>query len=127
MPTLDWNTGGIVSGFDEALQSLQIAITTRKGTRVERRDYGSDVPSLVDAPISPLTLIDYYQAIAEAVRLEPRFRLSSVSLSDESNLSAGNPIFDIEVIYYPRGHLGDYSEAVTKRGRIVLSDSDRRP
>lgn len=126
MATLNRHTGGIVDGFDEVLQSLEVIFSTRKRTRVMRREFGSDLPRLVDRPVSALTLIDYYAAIAEATGLEPRFRLVRMSLTDESDIASGNPIFEIEGLYYPRGHMGDLSEVRDARGRIVLGDEIRR-
>jgi len=126
MATLDRQTGKLISGFDEVLQSLSIRLTTRRGTRIMRRHYGAELHKLVDRSLSPLTLIDYFAAIAEASRDEPRFRLVRSHLSEESDIPAGRPIFDIEGLYYPRGHLGDFSEVRDARGRIVLADPLRR-
>jgi len=126
MATLNRYTGGIVDGFDEVLQSLEVSFTTRRGTRVMRRQFGGDAPRLVDRAISALTLIDFYAAIADAIRDEPRFRLARMALVEDSNLSAGNPVFEIAGLFYPRGHLGDLSEVRDARGRVVLSDGGRR-
>lgn len=44
-----------------------------------RRDYGSRLPRLVDAPMNRTTLIDLYAATAEALATwEPRFRVQQV-------------------------------------------------
>lgn len=43
-----------------------------------RRDYGSRLFELIDAPLNRTTLLDLYSATAEAVqRWEPRFQLLS--------------------------------------------------
>lgn len=126
MTTLNRHTGGIVDGFDEVLQSIEVIFSTRKGTRVMRRDFGSDGPRLVDRAVAPLSLIDYYAAIADACRQEPRFRLAKMKLAEDSDVSAGAPIFDVEGLWYPRGHLGDFSEVRDASGRLVLSDEARR-
>ncbi len=52
---------------------------------------------------------------------EPRFRIIQMELADMTD--QGHAQFDIEGIYYPRGHLGDYSEARDARGRVILSDN----
>lgn len=45
-----------------------------------RRDYGSRLPRLVDAPMNRATLLDIYSATAEALlQWEPRFRLQTVT------------------------------------------------
>lgn len=120
MATLDRNTGRLIDGFAEVLQSFDIILTTRKGTRVMRRHFGSDMPRLVDRALSPLTLIDFFAAISEGIRGEPRFRLARLSLAEDSLVAEGNPTFDIEGLYYPRGHLGDFSEVQDAQGRLVL-------
>lgn len=113
-------TGKPLDGVAHMFQSLQVIATTSRGTRVERRNFGNRLPRLVDRSISPLTLIDFYAELADVVREEPRFRLARMNLSEESDIPNGNPVFDIEGIYYPRGHLGDFTEARDVRGRIVL-------
>ena len=48
-----------------------------------RRDYGSNLPLLIDAPINPETMIDLYHATAEALdKWEPRFQLRRVEIAD---------------------------------------------
>lgn len=120
MATLCLKTGKLISDIDEVWQSLQICVTTKRGTRVMRRDFASDLPRLVDRPISPLTLVDYYAAIAGAARHEPRIRIVQMKLSPESDVEDGEAIFDVKGVYFPRGHLGDYSEAQDVTGRIVM-------
>ena len=45
-------TGALLSGMDHLLQSLTDILSTRRGTRRERPDYGSDLPDRVDLPIT---------------------------------------------------------------------------
>lgn len=64
-------------------QSIIDILSTPKGTRVMRRDYGSDLPDLIDRPINGETLIDLYQATAEALNLwEPRVRVARVAITE---------------------------------------------
>lgn len=66
-------------------QSIGDILTTPVGTRVMRREYGSDLPRLIDAPLNGETLIDVYAAVAEALdRWEPRLTLLRVVLADVS-------------------------------------------
>jgi len=118
--TIDIKTGGLISGIDEVWQSINIILTTPRGTRVMRRHFGSDLPRLVDGGLSPLTLIDFFAAIADAIRAEPRFKVRQMKLSAESEITKGHAVFDLEGVYYPRGHLGDFSEARDARGSIVM-------
>jgi phage baseplate assembly protein W len=69
--------------FDAHLaQSIDDILTTPVGTRVMRRDYGSDLPQLIDAPMNGETLVDVYAATADALaRWEPRFRLRRVEVN----------------------------------------------
>lgn len=105
---IDRNTGRPLSGWPHVRQSLAVLFTTPKLSRVMRRNVGSAVPRLVDAPISPVTVIDFYAAIAQAVKdFEPRFRVARMRLSDAT--TGGHATMDIEGVYYPRGHLGDFT------------------
>jgi phage baseplate assembly protein W len=72
--------------FDAHLaQSITDILSTPRGTRVMRRDYGSDLPRLVDAPMNGETLVDLFMATAEALDAwEPRFRLIRVEVPSAS-------------------------------------------
>lgn len=123
MATLNLATGGVIDGVDEVFQSLSIIMTTPKGSRVMRRKAGSDAPDLTDHGMNRQNLIEWYAAIADAVKQEPRFRLKRCRLSEESEVSAGHGIFELDGLVYLRGHLGDYSEAVTAKGTIAVSEA----
>lgn len=112
MATYDKRTGKIISGVDELFQSIETFVTTPKRSRVMRRHLGADRVAIVDRSISPLTLIDFYARIAEAVQDEPRFKLVKMSLSQDSDVPNGHAIFDVQGVFYPRGHLGDYSNPI---------------
>lgn len=72
-------TGQRLSGEDHLRQSIRDILTTPIGSRVMRREYGSRLFQLVDAPMNPGALLDIYAATAEALkRWEPRFRLREV-------------------------------------------------
>lgn len=76
-----------------------------------RRDYGSDVPRLVDAPINRETLLDIYAAVAEAIDLwEPRFRLEKVT---PTSASPGRIELKLTGEYLPDG------ETITIDGIVV--------
>ena len=63
-------------------QSIQDILTTPKGSRVIMREYGSDLPDLIDAPMNGETLVDIFAATAEAIdRWEPRFQLERVQVT----------------------------------------------
>lgn len=78
-------TGQPLSGDAHLAQSIVDILTTPIGTRVLRRDYGSRVPQLIDAPLNGSTVVEVYGAIAEALdKWEPRVRLDRVVLTDAS-------------------------------------------
>ncbi|PRC90974.1 GPW/gp25 family protein [Solimicrobium silvestre] len=74
-------TGRALSGLAHIRQSLADILTTPLGSRVMRRDYGSEVPELIDQPLNSVTQLRLYAATAYAVqRWEPRIRLTSLQL-----------------------------------------------
>ncbi|MDT0499709.1 MULTISPECIES: GPW/gp25 family protein [unclassified Halomonas] len=94
-------TGRTLSGIDHLRQSLLDILTTPIGTRVMRRDYGSRLYELVDAPMNSATLVALYAATAEAVaRWEPRFRLQRVRVA---NAVPGAVSLNLQGIYVPTG------------------------
>jgi hypothetical protein len=74
-------TGAALSKLEHIAQSIDDILTTRQGTRVERREYGSLLPELVDQPLNPATRLRLYAATAMALmRWEPRISLAQVEL-----------------------------------------------
>jgi phage baseplate assembly protein W len=74
--------GKRLGGMDHLRQSLRDILTTPLGTRVMRRDYGSRLYQLVDAPMNRGTVLQLFAATAQAVRKwEPRFKLTKVSVA----------------------------------------------
>lgn len=99
-------TGQRLSGVEHLKQSIRDILTTRIGTRVMRRDYGSRLPELVDNPTGELLKVELFAATAEAlVKWEPRFRLDRVYLQSASE--AGKIVLALE-------------------GRILLNDEPVR-
>ena len=80
--SLSWLiTGRTVADSAHLAQSVADILTTPIGTRVMRREYGSQLPDLVDWPTNPATRLLAYAATAMALmRWEPRIRLSRVEL-----------------------------------------------
>jgi phage baseplate assembly protein W len=116
MATIDRNTGKPLQGIDDVWQSIAIILATPLAALVMARDFGSKMPSLVDRAVSQVALIEFYQAVPQAInrlcaeRLmaeEPRFRLKNMQLTDMT--SDGHATFDITGLYYPRGQFGEYS------------------
>lgn len=93
--------GRTLSGIEHLRQSIHDILTTRKGTRVMCREYGSRLPELVDRPVNPAFEMDVYAATAEALaKWEPRFELTQVSITD---ITEGKVTLRLEGIYRPEG------------------------
>lgn len=74
--------GRSLGGDAHLQQSLGDLLTTPKGSRVMRRDYGVDLGALIDAPLGQRTAVDFFMACAEAIgRWEPRYALRRVQVS----------------------------------------------
>lgn len=116
---IDRRTGKPLVGWDDVRQSLDVILTTPIGSRVMRRDFGSRLRDLVDAKMTRSTVLAAYSAAAEAIeKWEPRFRLRSASIARaEAN---GEIELALYGIYFPRGHLGDWSVAEDATMRVTL-------
>lgn len=76
-------TGKQISRSEHLRQSIGDILTTRIGTRLHRRDYGSFLPDLVDAPVNPETQMLLIAASVHAImRNEPRILVTRVQVSD---------------------------------------------
>lgn len=83
MAGMNRHTGRAWSGDAHLAQSILDILTTPKGSLVMLRDYGSDLPDIIDQPLNGETMIDAYQATAEALDLwEPRIDLARIELVD---------------------------------------------
>jgi len=79
-------TGRTMSRLEHIRQSLADILTTPIGSRVMRRDYGSEVPELIDQPLNGATVLRIYAATAYAVlRWERRIALTGVQLQRGSD------------------------------------------
>jgi phage baseplate assembly protein W len=97
----DATTGKPLSGVEHLRQSITDILTTPKGTRVMRRDYGSDLFTLVDAPMNLSTLTRIYAATVKAInKWEPRFKVTKVALS---SAAPGAIVLDAYGNYLPDG------------------------
>lgn len=94
-------TGKSLSGVAHLRQSITDILTTAIGSRVIRREYGSDLPTLIDAPMNLATISKIYAATAKAIiRWEPRFQVTNVSMS---SAAPGAIVLDITGNYLPDG------------------------
>jgi phage baseplate assembly protein W len=78
---MDRNTGKPITGVAHLKQSIGDILSTRKGTRRERPEYGCDIPRMVDLPVTRGWISTVQAEAARAIgRWEPRIRLSRVSV-----------------------------------------------
>lgn len=103
-------TGAVLTDFDHVVQSISVILTTPIGTRVMRREFGSEILDLVDRPLTNQVILAVYAAAVTAIALwEPRFSITSCQL-----VAAGaDGVVELALVgvYYPRGHLGDFTPA----------------
>nr|VFK12773.1 MAG: hypothetical protein BECKLFY1418C_GA0070996_100180 [Candidatus Kentron sp. LFY] len=102
MDGMSRTTGKTLSGFAHVHQSIVDILTTPIGSRVMRRDYGSKLFELVDAPGTQEKLLDITAAVAIALDVwEPRFRLGKVSIYGPD--SEGKTTLALSGEYLPEG------------------------
>ena len=110
------STGRAVADNQHLAQSIADVLTTPIGSRVMRREYGSQLIDLIDWPLNSATRLQAYAATAMALmRWEPRIRLSRVQLS--LGAVAGEAILDVE------GTLADSNEPLSLRVPLTLGAS----
>lgn len=115
---VDRRTGRVVTDWGHVVSSLEDLLTTRVLSRVMLRQYGSDFPDLIDAPMTDQTLVLFYSAIATAVALwEPRIDLTDINFTEAG--PDGRVTLRMTATYLPRGHYGDRSPAETRTQEFV--------
>lgn len=118
---LNHDTGGVIDGWDHVVQSLQTILVTRLNARVFRREFGSEVPALVGAPMNDANILALYVAVAEALeRWEPRFELTDVAVEGSET---GTITMTLIGNHRPNAHKGDLSTVADETQTIrVLRD-----
>lgn len=88
-------TGAAIDELDHIAQCMTDILTTRIGTRVMRREYGSLLPELVDHPFNDVTRLRVYSgAVMALMRWEPRVSLSRVQFLGAT--LQGQSVLDLE-------------------------------
>jgi hypothetical protein len=122
---MDRKTGKLKQGWAHVEQSLEVIFMTHFHERVLRGWVGSFVPRLLGESIVPGIITRFFWSIISAIELfEPDYRITQVFFmgnalaqwsppltvtSAADLIRAGDVIFRQEGIYYPRGHLGDFT------------------
>lgn len=118
---IDRRTGRVLSGWAHTTQSLAVIFTTYFGERVMRRWFGSFVPNLLGRNMDPPTIIKFWMAICVAIELwEPRFKVTKIQpIGTPEGMRRGGLGFEVQGVYRPRGHLGDFTpEGGTRSVRL---------
>lgn len=111
MSGMSAESGERLGVLEHLRQSIRDILMTPIGTRVMRRDYGSALFALVDAPLDRVTVLDLIQATAGALaRWEPRIKVQRVAVV---GVAEGHVTLDLELIYRPTG------EALSLAGLVV--------
>ncbi|SDE41698.1 GPW/gp25 family protein [Paraburkholderia lycopersici] len=115
MKGMNHTTGRAIAGLDHLYQSIARILTTPVGTRIARRDFGSELPELVDAPNNGATRVRLYAAVATALmKWEPRLKLTRVQLStDTTDIGAGVQVIEIEGTTTETGETASTSVTLT--------------
>ncbi|MCG3266113.1 GPW/gp25 family protein [Yoonia sp. I 8.24] len=102
---LNHHTGAVISGWSHVVQSIETILATRVNTRVFMRQFGSDVPAMVDMPMNDANIMALYVSVAEAIDTwEPRFALTDVTISADAD---GVLTLNLTGNHLPNAHLGD--------------------
>lgn len=121
----DARTGELLTGWAHCRQSLGHVLTTVIGSIVMARDYGSAALALQDRNATPMRIMQIYAGIAAAIRAhEPGYRLRTVQLVRYG--ADGAFAFLLSGIFYPRGHLGDYSVSEEREAVLAANDNGFR-
>lgn len=88
-------TGRMMSLADHVQQSIHNILFTRIGTRLQRENYGSLLPELIDAPLNEATLLRCNAAVMIAIaQWEPRYTIES---AQTQVISDGNQGLRVEI------------------------------
>ncbi|CAM3950369.1 GPW/gp25 family protein [Xenorhabdus thuongxuanensis] len=90
-------TGEQLTDIDHIRQSVSDILMTPVGSRIARRQYGSLLSALIDAPQNPALRLQLMAACYTAIqRWEPRIALTAITLSQNA---AGQMTVDISGHY----------------------------
>lgn len=88
------NTGKTISEIAHIKQSIANILTTPIGSRVMRRDYGSNLFERIDQPTNGELIAEIYSDIVEALFIwEPRFAVEQVTVK---GIEKGKITIDLE-------------------------------
>jgi uncharacterized protein len=100
------DTGKPLSGLDHLRQRVENILRTAPETLVLRREYGSELFALIDAPVNAVVRARFIAATAGALdRWEPELKTTSVifDLSNSEQVRGGHVSITLEGYYMPTG------------------------
>jgi uncharacterized protein len=121
---VDRRSGKMLTGWKHVNQSMEVMFDTPYHVRVLRRWVGSFVPHILGENTVPRVVTRFFWAIATDIHLwEPRYRVKRVHfmanalaewaprefMQPAELIRLGQLIFRNEGVYYPRGHLADFT------------------
>lgn len=90
-------TGEYLDDLAHLKQSIVDILTTPIGSRVMRRNYGSNLFRLVDSPINKDLFPQIYAAVAEALdNYEPRIKLEKINVTE---IKDSRIKLDLQLVY----------------------------
>lgn len=85
MRGMNRETGKAISDRDHLRQSIEMILSTPIGSRVMRPGFGSELPTLVSAPMTPATDLKIFAATIDALtKWEPRLLTQRVEITSRS-------------------------------------------
>ncbi|MDQ8022187.1 MAG: GPW/gp25 family protein [Moraxellaceae bacterium] len=96
-PGMHVETGRTIADLQHIRQSVRDILTTRLGTRLMRRDYGSLLPELIDQPLNDATRMRVMAAtVAAVIAWEPRIRVTHVGMEVGTGDAAGTLVVTLD-------------------------------
>jgi len=112
---LSSKTGKALTDDEHISASMDNILTTPKGSRIARREYGSDLPEMIDKPLNGKTRMQCMAASVIALaRWEPRVEISRIQMQLGTGDQAGS--LAIEISGTKRDGTGNYDQTIKLRG-----------
>jgi len=113
VPGVNRKTFEVIDNLSSTLQSVEVILSTRIGSRVMRREFGGGAVELLGRAVTPKLFNAFRQLVATSIdEYEPRLLVRQIWLKGSiENLRLGTGQFVVEADYRPRGHKGDFSVA----------------
>ncbi|GHB34073.1 hypothetical protein GCM10007094_23900 [Pseudovibrio japonicus] len=113
---INMTNGKLLTGWEHTVQSVGFILNTELKSRVNHRYIGSNIPTVIDEPANAETIMDLMMASAEALEArlykgrwlgEPRYFVNKLNVE---SLVPGRAVMPLSGYYFPKGHLGDFSQ-----------------